>query len=147
MISVKIDLPFFRFLKFFYFYGHFAVDIFFLISGFLFFAISLPKIREKKTCMYDFMKGKILKLFPLFLLTTFVTGILQWILLYRTGNTFMHSADLYSLWLNIIGNQHTGLTGLGFNGPAWQISVLFLCYAIAYIYAVMMRGGGYVLCT
>lgn len=126
-----IVYPFKNILGIVYEYGYYLVDLFFIISGFLFCMNFAEKIKDGKLDIREFMLHRYMKLFPLFLLSTAVTAIGQWILYYHTGNTFMHGADLYSLFLNLIGLQHVGLTyELTFNGPAWYISVLMLCYAV-----------------
>lgn len=127
----NITYPFESILGLVYEYGYYLVDLFFIISGFLFYMNFANKIKDRQMDIRDFLLYRYMKLFPLFLLSTAITALGQWILYYHTGETFMHGADLYSLFLNIIGLQHVGLTyELTFNGPAWYISVLMFCYAI-----------------
>lgn len=58
----------------------------------------------------------------------------------------MHGADLYSLVLNITGLQCVGLENeVAFNGPAWYISVLFLCYFIFFFLCKRNYFGIYIL--
>ncbi len=130
--------PYDKWLKPIYVYGHYCVDLFFLISGFLFVSFSIMNMGKGQNLAEIFIKKKVIKLFPLFWGTTFVVAILQWGLLLLSGRTFCHSADLYSLILNIFGFQHVGLgDDLAFNGPAWYLSVLMICYVIyIYIYKV-----------
>lgn len=128
------DPPFSEIFDYIYVYGYYLVDLFFIISGFLFYKAFSLKIANCEIDFKQFIMQRYIKLFPLFLVTTGVTAVGQWIILYHTGSTFMHGADLYSLLLNMIGLQYVGLdNGLSFNGPAWYISVLMLCY-VAYFF-------------
>lgn len=138
------EYPFYNILRLVYTYGYFLVDLFFILSGFLFFKSYAHKISAKELSFRTFMMRRYIRLFPLFLLTTGIVAVEQWILLYHAGYTFMHGADLYSLVLNILGLQHVGLAdAVAFNGPAWQISILLVCYgAYFFICKYNFSGGG-----
>lgn len=64
------DFPFANVLGFVYRYGYFLVDLFFIMSGFLFYKAFSQKIRNAEMNVKEFIRGRYLKLFPLFLFTT-----------------------------------------------------------------------------
>lgn len=129
-----------------YAYGHFLVELFFLISGYLFFSTYKGKIETERITFSAFILSRLKKLWPLFTLTTMVCLLEQCILLLYTGKYYSHPVNIYSLFLNLIGLQHVGLDNeLSFNGPAWYISVLLLCYTLYFnicrIQSRIFKGG------
>lgn len=117
----------------FYDWGWLGVEIFFMISGFLFYISSREKIITYNNSFPEFIKNKIIRLFPLMILTTFVSGVLAWLSIFA-GKTSIENNTIFSFILSLFGVQEIGLAdGRSFNGQSWFISILLCCYIMAYI--------------
>lgn len=117
-----------------YTYGWYLVDMFFIISGYLFWKVYAERIIDKDVSLAKFVGQRMLKLWPLFLLTTFFSGIFNSVLYFLNGWPHMHKVDLYDLVLNLVGMQSSGAQNdAGFNGPAWYLGTLVICYVVYYI--------------
>ena len=116
---------------FLYDYGYYAVDIFFIISGMLFRLNYCEKIASFEYSFSGFMKRRIVKIAPLYILTTMITALLQWCLMaIREGYAFRHNATYNMVLASLLGIGKIGRIGGVVNGPAWYIEVLFLCYVV-----------------
>ena len=128
-------LPLYRFLAPFYNYGDRLVEIFFLLSGFCITYGYEGRIREGRIGFTKFIGNSVKKLFPPMWIALFVTLLLQCIILYKTGTTFVYpNLDVYHFLLNLLGLQN-GILELGwsYNGPTWYISVLLCCYGVYFV--------------
>ncbi len=65
------NFPFYKLLKIFYNYGGNFVELFFIISGFTFFAVYSKKIENGEISSKEFAVKRISRLFPLYWFTTF----------------------------------------------------------------------------
>ena len=91
--AVRDELVWHEYIGFLYSYGHYAVDMFFIISGILFELNYSGKIACGEYSFIGFMKKRILRIWPLYILTTIITALLQWVLMaIREGYTFRHSS-------------------------------------------------------
>lgn len=116
-----------------YDYGYTMVDLFFVISGFVFTHVYF---REGKLIAgaRDFAVARIARLYPLHLAT-----LAAMVVLLQFGNpaaTGWTVDDPYHAVLNLAMLQGIGLQEhYNFNIPAWSISVEMLCYALFFILA------------
>lgn len=112
-------------------WGWTLVDLFFLISGYIFAHVYLqgpaPLTRER---LADFAVARIARLYPLHLLTLAVSAMLFWSVPTNTG--FAFAAHLVMLQAFVQPVAHT------FNGPTWSISVEVVCY---FLFAFGAAGG------
>lgn len=131
-------LPYFVELKPIYIHGWMAVDLFFIISGFVFFWIYRSNICERKIDGTSFFILRLTRLYPLHIATLAVVAILQWFYLRQTGRFFIIPFnDVYHMWLNAMFLQGWGLErGPSFNGPSWSISVEMLLYLIFFFFSL-----------
>ena len=117
-----------------YSFGWSMVDLFFILSGFGLMKGYGSRILEEKISFPTFILKRIRKLYPLFIFTTIVVFILEYILCLKTGDTFgYHDYDIYHLIINILMLQD-GLLGTdySFNAPSWCIPVFLLVYIMFY---------------
>lgn len=121
---------------FFPFYGHgeVAVDLFFSISGFIFYWLYARAIASTAVSAGRFFILRFSRLYPLHLLTLLVVAILQ--LAYRraghgyfvyTGNT----ASNFVINLLFIPAWVSG--GFSFNAPVWSVSVEVFLYGLFFV--------------
>ena len=107
----------------FHTWGWTFVDLFFLISGYLFAHVYLgaDKLRTPAD-VADFAVARIARLYPLHLLMLLATGLLFWGKPENTPLAF--AAHLVMLQAFVAPVAHT------FVGPAWSLSVEVICYVL-----------------
>jgi peptidoglycan/LPS O-acetylase OafA/YrhL len=113
-------------------YGWSGVDLFFLLSGFIFGTKYATGVAEGRVDGREFFIRRLSRLYPLHLLTLVAAGILAWatFIYFRTVLIYPWN-DLYHLFLNVVFAQGTGLEyGFSFNGPSWTLSLEAECYAV-----------------
>ncbi|MBC9929406.1 acyltransferase family protein [Chitinophaga qingshengii] len=136
--GLNTALPFYSVLSIFYTHGT-SVDIFFQISGFIFFWLYADSITSGKTTFRKFSIYRISRLYPLHLATLVTIGILQVIMLDRTGHYFVvQYNDTYHFFLNLFFIQNWGFEeGLSFNAPSWSTSVEIFLYLVFFLICKM----------
>lgn len=128
-------MPLYNLLKPFYLYGWMAVDLFFVISGFIFCWMYSKGIEAKNIGFKSFLLKRFTRLYPLHILTLIITFALQGIYKNRTGEFFVIPFnDFYHLIINLLFMQSWGFEkGPSFNGPSWSISVEILLYILFFL--------------
>jgi peptidoglycan/LPS O-acetylase OafA/YrhL len=117
-------------------YGYVLVDLFFVVSGYIFAHVYLVDGRFKGT-VRDFAVARFARLYPLHLATLLVSaGLLT---IGPTASAENCCNDARHFLLNLVMLQESGLNnGLSFNSPAWSISVELLCYALFCLVAIRL---------
>ncbi|CAL4868692.1 hypothetical protein MMA231_02981 [Asticcacaulis sp. MM231] len=125
-------MPFSAVLMPFYLYGQFFVELFFAISGYVFFWLYARAIEEGRTGPWGFFVARFARLYPLYIVTLFAVVGLQ--LAYRSlyGEDFIYNEDTpLNFVLNLLMiQQWLPFAVQSFNGPAWSISVEVFLYAL-----------------
>ena len=104
--------------------GHYAVDLFFLLSAFL---ITRIVMRQREFSYLPYLKKRILRIYPAFLLSMAVAMAVQIVLLERYKFSFgMLGANL--LFLN--GAPIIGYRFVEYNGPTWSLFYEFAFYVV-----------------
>ncbi len=118
--------------------GHFAVQLFWAISGFIFFHRYAEAIRERRVTLREYLVNRVSRLYPLHLVTLCLVGLLQ-DAFQRSGHaiSFVYPFnDLRHFGLQLLMLSHWGLQrGFSFNGPVWTISVEEFCYLVFFFLA------------
>jgi len=132
---VRQSQPFFRPLQLFYENGFYGVQVFWCISGFIFFWKYGRAIAERGISARAFLILRLSRLYPLHLLTLLFVAALQPIYAARIHTYFVYRYnDLYHFVLQLFMASDWGLqAGESFNGPIWSISVELLVYAIFFL--------------
>jgi peptidoglycan/LPS O-acetylase OafA/YrhL len=130
------DQPFYWLFKPLYLEGWAAVDLFFALSGFVFFWLYAAAIREGKARAGKFALLRFSRLYPLFFLTLILALALQTIFhgvtgkyfIFETGDWGRFVANLLVLqqWLPPNTDQY-------FNGPAWTVSIEAVLYVLFFL--------------
>lgn len=118
--------------------GWTLVDLFFLISGYVFSHVYLTEAGLRGDVTFrKFMTARIARLYPLHLVTLVATGAILWFGAPATWTDVR--ADPYHFVLNLLFLQESGLNrSYSFNYPSWSISVEMLCYVV--FIAAALRG-------
>lgn len=129
------DVPFFNIFQVSYKYGYLLVELFFMLSGFGMMSGYGRRVLDHEITFPEYIMKRIKKLYPLFLLSTFIVIILEILIHHKAGEFFVYqNFDLYHLVLNLLLLQNGLLeTGWSFNSPSWVISVLIILYALFYL--------------
>jgi peptidoglycan/LPS O-acetylase OafA/YrhL len=133
--------PFFGLLSVFYNYGNYGVQVFWEISGFIFFWKYGQPIHDGAVTAWRFFVLRFSRLYPLHLLTLLAVAVLQWQYRNQSGAPFVYVYnDVYHFVLNLFFASDWGFhKGLSFNGPIWSISIEVLAYAVFFLAVSRMR--------
>jgi len=132
---IKDLQPFFSHLNFFYDWGLYGVEIFWCVSGFIFFWKYKNLIIEKKISAKNFFLLRFSRLYPLHFITLLIAVLLQTIYFKTNGVFFVYQFnDLYHFILQIFFISNWGFEeGLSFNGVIWSISIEVLVYLFFFL--------------
>ncbi|MGL4495216.1 MAG: acyltransferase family protein [Beijerinckiaceae bacterium] len=129
----RAALPLHSLASAFYYHGHWAVQLFWVISGFVFFATYTP--RGQTTTAYSFFVHRLARLYPLHFVTLLIVALLQLVSIYKLGTFQVYPFnDLRHFVLQLFMASHWGLQkGFSFNGPIWSVSVEILIYGAFFL--------------
>lgn len=125
--------PFYGLLKPLYLESWAAVDLFFALSGFVFFWLYREAIREGKVKAGTFALLRFSRLWPLHALMLVVIALLQWAFRTRTGVDFIFPAQDWSRFIAHLFVVHQTVppnTDQTFNGPSWTVSIEAALYVL-----------------
>ncbi len=128
--------PLLPYLAPFYEYAPFAVQFFWLISGFVFAHV----YGRTKVGFGTFVGRRVARLVPLHLLTLFMVALLQIGFVLLIGGTVFYIADVYHFLLNLFFIPSFGLEeGLSMNGPVWSVAVEIPIYMLFWLFVAKLR--------
>ena len=125
--AMREQQPLYDWLSFFYLNGHFGVELFWFISGFVFAHVYF---RQQGIDPLDFARKRFARIYPLHVATLLLVAGLQALSTRITGNwqIYAHN-DPYHFILNLFMASRWGLhAGHSFNAPIWSVSVEVLTY-------------------
>lgn len=124
-----------------YEYGFYAVELFWIISGFVFAVVYLGRGVSTR----EFVVNRFARLYPLHLLTLLVVAALQAIALRRLGHTlFYDNYDWPHFALQLVfASDWLNWTDHSFNGPIWSVSVEVLIYAVFWMLRPVLERVGW----
>lgn len=139
--------PFYNSLTILYKHGDAAVELFFCISGFIFYWLYSELIYKKIITAKEFIINRISRLYPLYILTFILVFALQ--VIYRDSHDsyFVYQQnDLYHAILNILMIPAWGFeSGWSFNAPVWSVSIEMMLYCIFFIMCLLGSRGLYLI--
>ncbi len=135
------DLPFSGLIGGLYLDGWKAVQLFFVLSGFIFFAIYHRKVNDGTVGGKKFVLLRFSRLYPLHFLTLVIVAVLQLLSLKQSGEFLLYrNNDLRHFILNLFMATDWGLkAGESFNDPIWSVSIEILLYAAFYGLSRLMK--------
>jgi peptidoglycan/LPS O-acetylase OafA/YrhL len=127
--------PLFHWFAAFYRYGFYGVQVFWCISGFIFFWKYRAAIAGGLIGPGKFFVLRFSRLYPLHVATMLLVGLLQLAYFSQKGYYFVYQFnDLKHLILNLFLASHWGLQdGYSYNAPIWSISVEVLVYLVFFL--------------
>ena len=130
-------LPFSPFLDPIYAYGGFAVEIFWMISGIIFYVFYMREVRDLRISFPVFLGFRLSKLYPVHFLTLLSVAILQYMYTSLHGSSFIYgNNDFIHFILNMMMiNFWNAKFGLSFNGPFWSVSVEIFVYLVFFLFS------------
>jgi peptidoglycan/LPS O-acetylase OafA/YrhL len=130
-----MKMPFADFILLIYKHGNLAVDLFFCLSGFVFYWLYSKSIASGSMKPGEFFMLRLSRLYPLHIVTLMMVATGQAIFFYTNGYFFRHyHNDVTHFFLNLILASSWGLeSGLSFNSSSWSISVEALLYLFFFL--------------
>lgn len=148
---VWAELPFYRYIPLVFDKGLLAVDLFFTLSGFVFFWLYSARIACGDLKPGKFFLLRFSRLYPLHIATLLAVALLQWqyarmhpeapFFVVRVNDAYHFVLHLFfaSNWLPSFGYT--------FNSPVWSVSIEVLLYAIFFVFCRFVPIRAYVLAT
>jgi peptidoglycan/LPS O-acetylase OafA/YrhL len=138
--------PLFSAFSLFYMNGSLAVELFFCISGFVFFWLFSKRIENRSITPLRFFVDRVSRLYPLHIVTFAAVALLQLLYTRHHDTYFVYQTnDLYHAMLNILLMPAWGFEkGWSFNAPIWSVSVEALLYGVFFL-ACLSRNLRYLL--
>jgi peptidoglycan/LPS O-acetylase OafA/YrhL len=133
-------LPLSRLLHLLYTQGWEAVDLFFSLSGFIFYWLYSKRVAGRRISAGHFSLLRFSRLYPLHLLTLLLVALGQYWMLRERGSYFVYpDNDALYFVLNLLFASSWGFEGdFSFNGPSWSVSVEVLLYALFFAYCRLL---------
>jgi peptidoglycan/LPS O-acetylase OafA/YrhL len=137
--------PFYAVLRPVYDYGFCAVDLFFILSGFVFYWLYRRAIEARSVTLREFSVARFSRLYPLHLVTLVAVGFMQLSFHALSGQFFVYPAnDAVHLLQSLFFIQRSG-SNAAFNGPEWSLFVELIMYAVFFVaarFGLLRRNAG-----
>ncbi|MEN4216247.1 acyltransferase [Serratia marcescens] len=139
--------PFYNSLTILYKHGDAAVELFFCISGFIFYWLYSDLISKKEIKAKEFITNRLSRLYPLYIITFIAVLALQFLYREHHDSYFVYQQnDLYHAILNVLMIPAWGFEyGWSFNAPVWSVSIEMLLYCIFFISCLFKKKGLYLI--
>ncbi len=132
---VREHLPLYDVLGFFYDYGLCGVQVFWCLSGFIFFWKYKDAIAQQVVTWKSFFIFRFSRLYPLHLATLLLVAVLQPIYFVQKGYYYVYQNNDIAQFIAqlFLANNWTLERVHSFNGPIWSISVEVLVYLVFFL--------------
>lgn len=130
--------PLFPLFSWLYLHGSWAVQFFWILSGFVFFHAYGGR---QQLSGREYFVNRFSRLYPLHFITLILVALLQFVSMRHFGHYQIYPQnDAWHFLLNLFMASHWGFQeGFSFNAPIWSISVEVLVYGLFFVY---MKGLG-----
>ncbi len=129
--------PAYGLLRIFYQHGYVAVDLFFVISGFIFFWLYREKLESRLLSIREFAVLRFSRLYPLHFVVLLIVAALQFTFIHLRGQPFIYPANNGLRFLLALFFYQSMGHG-SFNGPEWSLTIEIFMYAL---FCVLARWG------
>ena len=129
------NLPLYSVFHWFFEYGYCGVQVFWCISGFIFFWKYKQAIAEGRVGPRKFFILRFSRLYPLHVTTLLLVIVLQWFYLREHHYYFVYQInDFKHFVLQLLFASNWGLRNhYSFNGPIWSVSIEVLVYVLFFL--------------
>ena len=129
------DLPLYFIFWPLYRYGQFAVELFFLLSGVIFFYLYADAVHARKMSVGRFTILRFSRLYPLHVVTLLVVVALQFLYYQHYGVYFVYLTNELKQFVThlFLASNWSIYSRYSFNGPIWSVSIEVLLYAIFFL--------------
>ncbi|PZU09593.1 acyltransferase [Sphingomonas sp.] len=119
-----------------YRHGDMLVELFFVLSGFIFHHIYRQDDGPTRASAADFASARFARLYPLMALSTVLAGLAVYLGIGLTGHAYEDWGHAPADWIrNLLGLQFLRVEPASLNAPTWSVSVELICYAAFYVLA------------
>ena len=126
--------PFYSLLRPLYDAGFHGVEVFWCISGFIFFWKYGHPISRRAVSGYRFFVLRFSRLYPLHLVTLLLVAVMQQVYLHHNHSYWVYGDDdLSHFFLQLFLASNWLTEAQSFNGPIWSISVEILVYGVFFL--------------
>ncbi len=140
--DLYVDVPFFDLLRPIYSHGQWFVELFFTISGYVFFWLYREPIMAGAVSFRTFVIARLARLYPLYIATLILTAGLMIIFHSLYGYDYVYQANTagnFALSALMIQQWWPGAVQ-SFNGPVWSISVEMGLYGLFFLFCTLKLG-------
>jgi peptidoglycan/LPS O-acetylase OafA/YrhL len=132
---IASDQPFYPALRLFYTYGFYGVQVFWCISGFIFFWKYGHVVSQRRLGGYKFFILRFSRLYPLHFATLLFVAAMQGVYFARNQAYFIYPTnDTVHFILQLFMASNWAPQSLeSFNGPIWSISIEVLVYCVFFL--------------
>lgn len=117
-----------------YRYGSFGVEIFWCISGFIFYWKYADAIHARLVSARTFFWLRFSRLYPLHVVTLLAVAALQPAYAALAGRSFVYDNSVASFLLQLaLADQWFGSRDMSFNGPIWSVSAEVFVYVLFFL--------------
>lgn len=133
------NLPFDTLLAPVYVYGQYFVELFFAISGYVFFWLYGDAVANRRLNARSFFTARFARLYPLYLVTLVAAAGLQglYLTLYHEPFIYQKNTGLDFVLSLFAVQQWVPGAEQSWNGPAWSISVELFLYIVFFLIAFL----------
>lgn len=134
--------PFYSLFSLLYDFGNHGVEIFWCLSGFIFFWKYRESIEQGLVSGHEFLVLRFSRLYPLHLVTLLLVALMQPAYRALTGRFYVYQEnDLVHFIAQLFLATDWGfLSGYSFNGPIWSVSIEVFIYG--FFFALLRTAGG-----
>jgi peptidoglycan/LPS O-acetylase OafA/YrhL len=117
-----------------YLYGKFGVEIFWCISGFIFYWKYADAIAARTVGARKFFWLRFSRLYPLHFVTLLAVAALQPVYGALAGHALVYDQSIGSFFLQLgLADQWAGARAMSFNGPIWSVSAEVFVYVLFFL--------------
>jgi peptidoglycan/LPS O-acetylase OafA/YrhL len=145
---LRPHLPAFGALSPFYLHGSAAVQVFWTISGFVFYWVYSERIATTKVGVFEFGVRRFSRLYPLHIATLLLVAVLQTAYSATHSASFIYEGNGYPQFIYqlFFASNWFQWQAYSFNGPIWSVSAEILIY-FAFFAVVRIFGAGLVVAS
>lgn len=140
-LPASSEFPYAAILNPVFVHGSHAVELFWIISGFVFAHVYL----KRDSGFFEFALARFARLYPLHAATLLLVALLQLASIRLTGHWQIYGnndARHFLLQLGFASNWSVFSRGLSFNGPIWSVSQEILIYLVFFLALRPLRMSG-----